>query len=107
MLKLTTMEMTLVHHTLNYKTDRDSQLSDNFSDATPKDIMEKTGWSRHQVAGVLSSLDEKNIGHVIPEEYNCIYLTEFGINTYFDNLEAMKQNTASEPTYLDLYGVVA
>lgn len=106
MLKLTEMEMTLMQTALNYD-DRDSQLSDNFSDADPADVMKRTGWSRHQVAGVLSSLAEKNVAHVMPEDANCIYATVFGINTYFDNKEAQEQNTVSEPTYLDLYGVVA
>lgn len=87
MTKLTEMEMAVIALVLNYD-NREDQRSDNFSNADVAEVMKQTGWSRHQVAGVLSSLSEKRVAQVIPEDGNLIWLSENGIDVYFDNLEA-------------------
>jgi hypothetical protein len=87
MTKLTEMEMAVIALVLNYD-NREDQHSDNFSNADVAEVMKQTGWSRHQVAGVLSSLSEKRVAQVVPEDGNLIWLSTNGIDVYFDNLEA-------------------
>lgn len=85
MIKLTTNEMKAIEATINYD-NREDQKSDNFANATVKDLQKHLNWTPHQVAGLTGSLAEKGVAFI--GECDLLWLTEKGIDIYFDNLEA-------------------
>lgn len=92
-INLTEKEMKVMKLCLNYDNKYD-QLDDNFSDVGPKDVMDILSWSKEQVGGVISSLEKKELVYSEQEEQSPIsyqgslpatlWLTEKGINAYFD-----------------------
>ena len=91
---ITEKEIKVMKLCLNYD-NRYDQLDDNFSDVGPKNIMDILSWSKEQVGGVISSLEKKELVYSEPEQQSPIpyqtplpstlWLTEKGINVYFDN----------------------
>lgn len=91
---ITEKEIKVMKLCLNYD-NRYDQLDDNFSNVGPKNIMDILSWSKEQVGGVISSLEKKELVYSEPEEQSPIsyqgslpatlWLTEKGINVYFDN----------------------
>jgi hypothetical protein len=83
---LTEAEVTCLKACLNYDT-REAQLSDNYSNGDPDEFQAQLDWNMHQVGGVMTSLKEKNMGFYDPED-DIFWLTEDGVNTIFDLIEA-------------------
>ncbi len=98
MTQFTSNEIAAMKMCLNY-TDRDTQLSDNHSDATPADIGIALGWNKQQVGGVLANLVMKGMAWVDYRgseadqmvrnnpEFHVIYLHDAGVNAIFDIIE--------------------
>lgn len=90
---LTQNEVRAMSLTLNYD-DRESQLSDNFSNAGIEELCEAFDWNKHQVAGLIGSLDKKGMAVYDEEDIDLLWLTEKGVNTIFDIIEAEKEQAA-------------
>jgi len=98
MKKLTDNEMKAVKLCLNYD-DRDGQLCDNYSNGGVEEFKRGLGWNAQQVGGLIASLTEKGIGYMDDDPFLVIggngklhtpdifWLTEEGVNAYFDQLE--------------------
>jgi hypothetical protein len=92
--------MTAVKACLNADT-REGQFNDNYSNGSASEFKKVLGWNDHQVAGLISSLEQKGIGYMDNEDAadrrtvygsgantNAIFwLSDDGINAYFDQLE--------------------
>ncbi len=85
-LTLTENEIKAIKLTLNYN-DRESQLSDNFSNAGMDEMMEEFNWTRHQVAALMGSLEKKRLGFYDSED-GLFWLTEKGVVTIFNIIDA-------------------
>ena len=80
-------ELRAVKVCLNYN-DRESQICDNYSNGGVEEFKLELDWNDQQVGGLISSMTEKGIGYIDNEESDGIFwLTEDGINAYFDQLE--------------------
>lgn len=96
--ELTEMEIAFMELALNYS-DRETQLSDNYSNAGIAEGMEAFDWNAQQMGGLVSSLEKKGMGYMDSEGVNgqpvdIFWLTEKGVNTIFDIIEA---RTGSAP----------
>ncbi len=89
MSNLTQNEITALKTCLNYET-REGQLNDNFSNGGQEEFKEALGWSDKQVAALIGSLEEKDMGYGDHNEGNghIFWLSELGVNTIFDIIEA-------------------
>ena len=87
-MKLTDNEVKALKICLNCNT-RESQLEDNFSNGGASEFMAALGWTNKQVAGLISSLEQKGLGCGDHNDGNghIFWLTEFGVNTIFDVIE--------------------
>ena len=91
-IKLTNNEMTAVKACLNADT-REGQFNDNYSNGSASKFKKVLKWNDHQVAGLISSLEQKGIGYMDNEDAadrnaNAIFwLSDDGVNAYFDQLE--------------------
>ena len=84
---LTENEMKAVKVCLNYN-NRDAQLNDNYSNGGVEEFKLELGWNDQQIGGLISSMAEKGIGYMDNKYANAIFwLTEDGVNAYFDQLE--------------------
>lgn len=86
MINLTTKEIQVLRNNLNYS-NRNDQLSDNFSDSTLTEDARSLGVTTSVVRGVYLSLSNKDLGHVVErnnEVDTYFQLSEKGINTIFD-----------------------
>lgn len=92
--KLTDAEFWALSLCLNYD-DMEAQLGDNFSNGGPTEFKQALGWTDHQVAGLISSLEKKGLGYC--EEINDVtnnkagivfWLTEKGVQAVFADKEA-------------------
>jgi|AntDeeMinimDraft_5_1070356.scaffolds.fasta_scaffold13236_1 DNA-binding MarR family transcriptional regulator len=90
---LTDNEVRAMSLTLNYD-DRESQLSDNFSNAGVEELADHFNWNKHQVAGLIGSLQKKGVAFYDEEDIDLLWLTEEGVNTLFDLIEAEKEQAA-------------
>ena len=87
--KLTENEFRALRACLNYD-NRTEQLSDNFSNAGVTEFREVLGWGKHQVAGLVSSLQQKGMGEMDTDLSNPVdlfWLSEDGVNAIFDRIE--------------------
>lgn len=92
-MNLTENEVLALKACLNYD-DRESQLSDNMSNAGAAEFMELLGWDAQQVGGLMSSLIEKGLADVADDLIaygepgaDLLWLTEAGVNAIFDIIE--------------------
>jgi len=91
-INLTDNEIRFLEICLNYD-NRENQLSDNFSNGGVREIMAEFGWNAQQAGGLISSLEQKGMGYmdmdgVNGEPADIFWLTEKGVNTIFDIIEA-------------------
>jgi hypothetical protein len=88
MTNLTKNEAAAMIASLNY-TDRENQLSDNYSNASIEVLMQTLDWSAQQVGGLISSLTDKGFGFIDGENGldGILWLTEAGVNAIFDYIE--------------------
>tara|TARA_R110002020_G_scaffold375900_1_gene587084 strand:- start:123 stop:428 length:306 start_codon:yes stop_codon:yes gene_type:complete len=92
-IKLTENEIKVLNHCLNYDDDREAQLSDNWSDISPSDIMKDFKWSKEKVGGVISSLEKKELAWSEPESNKygyvpaTLWLTDNGVNAIYNYKE--------------------
>lgn len=86
---LTDNEIKVLESCLNYD-NRDCQLEDNPSNTDASDIAALLGWTRQQAGGLMSSLEKKGMIWIEDADYwkGLVYLTDKGINTIFDIIEA-------------------
>tara|TARA_A100001201_G_scaffold117158_1_gene100726 strand:- start:435 stop:842 length:408 start_codon:yes stop_codon:yes gene_type:complete len=89
-------ELAAVKCCLNYDSsddiddDRIGQLSDNYSNGGPEEFKKLLGWNDHQVAGLISSMEQKGIGYCDTDDMAegqtgpLFWLSEDAINAYFD-----------------------
>jgi len=98
-MKITKNEWSVLTLALNYD-DRESQLSDNFSNCD-MDMMKAMGWSEYKIGGVVSQLQQKELGHLedkaetrmmaggcpIRAKNQRFHLSEAGVNYLFDIYE--------------------
>tara|TARA_R100000231_G_C5236362_1_gene138308 strand:- start:268 stop:594 length:327 start_codon:yes stop_codon:yes gene_type:complete len=64
------------------------QHGDNFSEVGPVEIMKILDWTKEQVGGVISSLEQKKLVYSEPADGTVpatVWLTEDGIDTYCDH----------------------
>ena len=89
MTTLTQNEVAALKTCLNYN-DRDNQLSDNFSNGGAEEFKAELGWNDKQVAALIGSLESKGMGYGDHNSGNghIFWLSELGVNTLFDVLEA-------------------
>lgn len=92
---LTDNEIQFMKLTLNYDT-REAQHSDNYSNAGISEGMKALKWTASQMKGLMTSLTKKGMGcidyrgvHGI--SYNIFWLSDEGIDTIFDIIEAEKE----------------
>ena len=83
---LTNNEIAFMKETLNYE-DRENQLSDNYSNAGIGEGKELFKWNAQQMGGLVSSLEQKGMGHMDSDGYDVFWLSEKGVNTIFDIIE--------------------
>lgn len=84
-MKLTANEVKGMNATLNYD-NRESQLSDNYSNAGMEELMSELQWSKRQVVGLIGSLTKKGLVSYDKED-DILWLTEKGVNAIFDEIE--------------------
>ncbi|WP_019024065.1 MULTISPECIES: hypothetical protein [unclassified Thioalkalivibrio] len=89
MTNLTENEIKALESCLNYE-DRETQLSDNYSNGDPAVFRKVLGWDKHQVAGLISSLEQKGMGFH-DEEDGIFWLSVAGVHAIFDVLEARER----------------
>jgi len=89
---LTDNEIRAIKLTLNYD-NRDDQLCDNFSNAGMEEMMLEFGWSHHQVAGLMGSLEKKRMGFYDKDD-ELFWLTEKGVVTIFNIIEQEQSQAA-------------
>lgn len=89
MTTLTANEIIAMKACLNYKK-RECQLEDNFSNAGAAEFREELGWSKHQVAGLISSLEKKGMGYIDSDECALFWLSDEGVNAIFDVIDQEK-----------------
>ena len=82
--ELTKLEKEIFESSLNY-TDREGQLSDNYSNYDAKGIAAELGTSAQAIGGATSTLIQK--GYMFDDGEGMVWLTEEGVNAYFDNRE--------------------
>lgn len=89
MTHLTENEIKALERCLNYQ-DREAQLDDNFSRGGAPEFKKLLNWNDHQVAGLISSLEQKGMGYSDDNEGNgnIFWLSDLGVNTIFDIKEA-------------------
>ena len=85
---LTDAEITAIRTCLNYG-NRESQLSDNFSNGGMVEFMDALGWNRNQVAALIGSLEKKGMGWSDDNDGNghIFWLSEKAVNIIFDIME--------------------
>jgi len=88
MTNITKNEAAAMIVSLNY-TNRDDQLSDNYSNASIETLMQTLGWSAQQVGGLATSLTDKGLAFVddVDTGEGILWLTEAGVNAVFDYVE--------------------
>ena len=88
-MKLTTNEVQALEICLNYDS-RECQLEDNFSNGGSEEFQATLGWSKYQVAGLISSLEQKGLGWGDDNDGNghIFWLSELAVNTIFDIIES-------------------
>jgi len=92
MVNLTENEIKALKMCLNYN-DRASQLSDNYSNAGAEDFALMLFNGNMQAAGgLITSLTSKGMGDVDNDDADIFWLSEKGVNTIFDILEAELKN---------------
>lgn len=91
MTNLTQNEIIALKTCLNYKT-REGQLCDNYSNGGQDEFKQVLGWNDKQVAALIGSLEEKKMGYGDDNQGNghIFWLSELGVNTIFDIIEAEK-----------------
>ena len=88
-MELTENEIKALKLCLNYE-DRESQLSDNYSNGGPEEFAAAIfNGNLHAAGGLISSLEKKGLG-VMDTEDDIFWLTEKGVNTIFDIIENEK-----------------
>ena len=87
---LTANEIEALKTCLNYD-DREIQKSDNYSNGGAEEFRSVLNWNKHQVAGLISSLEAKGMGNM-DEEDDIFWLTDLGIDTIFDIIESEKES---------------
>ena len=89
-MKITENEVRAMKLCLNYD-NRGDQRSDNFSNAGPTEIAEALGWNMHQIGGLLTSLEQKDLVKGVADspdvEMHIAVLTAKGIDLIFDTIE--------------------
>lgn len=88
MTDLTDNEIKALKVCLNYG-NRESQLSDNFSNGGHDEFKTALGWNDHQVSALIGSLEKKGMGYGDDNDGNghIFWLTDLGVNTIFDILD--------------------
>jgi len=92
MVDLTPAEAVALETCLNYD-NREGQLCDNFSNGSLEEFAHALYWNKHQVAGLMSSLEQKGLAYADTDGVNgydvdIVWITEKGVNAIFDHLEA-------------------
>lgn len=82
---------------LNYNSIED-QLSDNYSNGGTEEFCKALGWTKHQVAGLIGSLEKKGLGELDSNDGNgdIFWLSEKGVHTAFHQSEKSKQKKEPE-----------
>ena len=88
---LTDNEYRVLKLCLNYD-DRESQLSDNYSQGGCAEAMHELKWNAQQVGGLFASLEKKGLAYADEDGVNgqpadILWLTEEGVNAVFDEIE--------------------
>lgn len=86
-MNLTENEAQALALTLNYES-RESQHSDNFSNAGVEELCKHFGWNAHQVGGLISSLSQKGLAYHDHEDVDLLWLSPQGVDAIFDYMEA-------------------
>ena len=86
---LTANEIVALKACLNYD-NRESQLSDNYSNAGAAEFRAELKWNKNQVAALIGSLEDKGMGSMDGDD-DIFWLSELGVNTIFDLIETEKQ----------------
>ena len=86
MTTLTNNEIKALEACLNYD-NRESQLSDNFSNGDVDELAYALDMNEQQVGGVMTSLTKKGLGSYDADD-DIFWLTEDGVNAIFDVIEA-------------------
>ncbi len=89
MTTLTQNEITALMTCLNYD-NREAQLEDNYSNGGHEEFKHALGWNDNQVAALIGSLEAKGMGQGDHNDGNghIFWLSELGVNTIFDTIEA-------------------
>jgi DNA-binding MarR family transcriptional regulator len=82
---LTSNEITAMKATLNYN-DRESQHSDNFSNAGVDELQGVLNWNKHQVAALIGSLEKKGMAWY-DAEFDLLWLNPEGVDAIFDVID--------------------
>jgi len=88
-LNLTDNEITALKTCLNYD-NLQEQLADNFTNGDRDEFMAALNWNRHQVDGLIGSLEKKGLG-MYDEDDDLFWLTEHGVYTIFAVIDQEQQ----------------
>ncbi len=90
---ITANELAALKICLNYS-NRDDQLSDNFSNGGQEEFQAVLGWNRQATAALIGSLESKGLGYGDHNDGNghIFWLSELAVNVIFDIIE---QETAT------------
>ncbi|APL99068.1 hypothetical protein LK3_37 [Bordetella phage LK3] len=95
---VTDAEFIALQTCLNYD-NRESQLSDNFSNGDHAAFKKALGWNDQAVAALIGSLESKGLVYsdnegVNGNKFNTVWLTEKGVNVVFDQIDAGRKAEA-------------
>jgi len=102
MTNITQNEFIALKTCLNYD-NLETQLMDNYSNGGPVEFMAALGWSEHQVAGLMTSLQQKGLGwlddrsgdslpHKTKLEDHIFWLTDEGTRVVFEEIEKRRDS---------------
>ena len=86
MTTITNNERQALEICLNY-TDREGQLSDNYSNGGPAEFASIFDGNMQAVGGLIASLEQKGLAYSDDEDSTMVWLTEKGVNVIFDLIE--------------------
>ncbi|MFA5510805.1 MAG: DUF3489 domain-containing protein [Candidatus Kapaibacterium sp.] len=95
---VTDAEFIALQTCLNYD-NRESQLSDNYSNGGHDAFKKALGWNDQAVAALIGSLESKGLAYsdnegVNGNKFNTVWLTEKGVNVVFDLIDAGRKAEA-------------
>ena len=91
---ITENEFQALYTCLNCFSSREDQKNDNFSNGGMAEFMSVLGWNSRQVAGLISSMEQKGFGEMEVsnergdyQKHDIFWLSDHGIDTIFDVIE--------------------